>query len=271
MSSSTEAAGRDFQPVRFCLRDAEPEAAPPVGGAAREPPWGEITVTAAVDEPPAGAERATERRDDPSPGERPLLFDETEVARICAGVARRAAEGARATAARQAEELRTAALVAFEARLAELAAGAERAWREVREQLAEVTYGMVATALPILVRRLHREEVTGAVRELLDRLGPEAELRIRVHPELAEDLDRWLGGRSGETGERVAWQVVADGELAPGDFRIERRHGFLERRAEEICAAILEAVRAVLAPGDTATVPNEPASTIDTAAREQRP
>ena len=34
--------------------------------------------------------------------------------------------------------------------------------------------------------------------------------------------------------------------MAAGDFRIERPHGFLERRVEDICREIMEAVGAVL-------------------------
>ncbi len=246
MSSSTEAAERPFEPVRFAARGGDSGT-----GRARlaSAPWGELaadTVEQGDGREPPPATGCREPAEDAAAEASAILFDEDELARVCAGVAWQARSAEREVARRREAEARTAALAAFEARLEALAASDDRAWAALERQLAEVVYRLAAAAVPALVARLERQEVLMAVTDLLARLGPEEELQIRVHPGLAEDLSRRLAASSGTAGGAIRWQVVAEEGMAPGDFRIERRHGFVERRAEDICSQILAAVEAVL-------------------------
>ncbi len=233
--------------MQFGLRPGSEEGAPPSPTGEAAAPWAEIEVSGPVEEPavPAAGEDAPEAAGDP-----PLLFDEEEVARICAALARRADREATEAAARREAELRSTALARFEVRLAELADAGDGFWLHLHEQLAEVIRGFAEAAVPMLVQRLGKEEVTAAVTGILERLGPEDRLEIRVSPDLAEDLSRLLPTGAGSSGTGTGWRVVADPEMTAGDFRIDRPHGFVERRADEICARIAEAVIGVLSPPD---------------------
>ncbi len=245
MSSSTEAAERSFEPVRFAAREGGSGCAPLAGV-----PWGELACDAPTAEEgaePAAAVDSGEPVERIADGSAIILFDEEELARICAAVAWQAQSAEREAAQRREAEARTAALAEFEARLEALAASGDRAWAELQCQLVEVVYRLAAAAVPALIARLEKQEVLVAVTDLLARLGPEEELHIRVHPGLAENLARQLAAASGTAGDAIRWQVVAEEGMPPGDFRIERRHGFIERRTEEICGQILAAVEAVLA------------------------
>lgn len=249
MSSSTDAAERPFEPVRFASREGGSVAGAAPSG---KVPWDELAFHVPVTENGSAPEAASdpdEPVDRPEEGSGRILFGEEELARICAAVAWQARGAEREAARRREAEARTAALRRFEARLEALAASGDRAWEELQARLAEVVYLLAAAAVPALVARLEKQEVEKAVGDLLVRLGPEEELRIHVHPGLAEDLRQRLAVDSGVTAGGIRWEVVAEKGMAPGDFRIERSHGFIERRAEEICSRILAAVEAVLAGG----------------------
>ncbi len=261
MSSSTDSATAAFEPVRFgCLAADEDAAAtaPERGGAV---PWGDLATLRVVEEPPetAAAEAATDGGGEARPEEAPLLFDEAELARICAVVAARVEREAFERAEHRARELRSAAVVAFETQLANLAARDDAFWRELAGRLAEVVHGLATAALPALMRRLAGEEIRLALADILTRLGPEEHIRVHVAPELAEVLSEAFGSREGKVDEHLAWRLVGDPAMAPGDFRIERPHGFLERRVADICGEITEAVAAVLgAPCNAPQASTEP-------------
>ncbi len=256
MSSSTDAVETDtveevFESVRFAPGGEDRRVARPRSDGRGALPWQEIVV-GPPEEEPAPAPAAAPAGVVPAAETVPLLFDEDEVARICAAVTRRAERRVRELAARREAELRNAALTRFEARLDELAGSGDTVWRQLRAQLAEVIRSFAEAAVPSLVQRLGNAEVTAAVTGILDRMGPEDGLEVRVCPELAEDLARLLPRSAGRTGTGTAWRVVADPAMSAGDFRIDRRHGFLERRAEEICARIAEAVGGVLSASERA-------------------
>jgi len=249
MSSSTETVDAAFEPMRFDRGAPRASASAPPPEPEEAGPWGEIVV--AEPEPEETAEPASGRDAAEAPvrvdlADVPLRFDEDELARACAGVARQAETAALQAAEREAIERRSRAVERFGEGLAAFVSRGDALWDELGARFGEVVEGLAAVAVPALMRGLAKDELRVSVREVLARFGPDERLRIRVAPELAEDLTRALGSGSGTVEGGARWEIEGDPGLEAGDFRIERRHGFLERRAAEICEEVVGAVRAVL-------------------------
>lgn len=181
----------------------------------------------------------------PTPAEGPrLLFDESEVARLCAAAVSRTR--ARVLANEAAASRRT--LEAFgrmlRAELAALRLAQEQAWATARARLGVMLADSFAAVAPGFVNSLRRELLA---REIADRLAvfrADAPVRVCVPPDLAETLAASLLSEEREVVGGI--EVIPEPACAPTGCRIEAKDTVVEYDAGRLIEAITAALHNVL-------------------------
>lgn len=232
---STEVPETVFEPGLPLRRLSGPTASVPAAEV-----WMPIATGAAATPP----EDRADARDEPVvPAERPLLFDEDELARLCAAAA------ARARARTLAEEV--AALRAGAERLAhcvqaELGAFRERerrAWCEARRHLGELLAAAFSFLAPEVLARTERRQLARELHACLEPLTRGGRLRVRAPARLAEELAAGLA-TAGDEGP-VELEVLPEDDLGVGAFRIEAGDSLVECRPVQLIEAVAGALEAV--------------------------
>lgn len=197
-------------------------------------------VFAAAPPAPAGAEALSER----------VAELEAEIERLRraqgaeAALARRDGYEAGLAAARaERETALLSAVDALQAGLETVDGEVERVAARLQAEAAEVA---LAAAELLAARALEADPgaaVDAAIGRVLRQVARGTELVVRVHPDLAGEVERLVAVRQAGDRRRLHLQVAADAAVAPGDARIEWDQGALVLDA----AARAETVRAELA------------------------
>ena len=118
---------------------------------------------------------------------------------------------------------------------------------ETARGLAEDATQVALAAADLLAARALDEAPAAAIDAAIDRVLRQVargqELLVRVHPDIAPEIERLIADRQGKDRRRLNLQVTPDDTLAPGDARIDWDQGGLALNA----AARWEAIRAELA------------------------
>lgn len=77
------------------------------------------------------------------------------------------------------------------------------------------------------IERTPAEAIGGAVDRALAQVRRGVPLRVRVHPDLAGEVERIVAERQAADRRRLHFAVVADAQIVPGDCRIEWDAGAL--------------------------------------------
>jgi len=205
--------------------------------------WHEIPPPGEAAEPPA---QGTVEESKPPPS---LLFDEDELARICARLAvrLRAQEEARRAAEREQEE--SHALARFWQGLEEYLLEERRRRAEARARLGELLDLALRHLAQGLAARFERAALEATLEEWRGRLFPDERVIVRVRPEMRERLAAaWSERLQQRQATRFEIEFVADATLAPGALRLERDNGGIFERdpqcwAEELAAALAACLR----------------------------
>ena len=140
-------------------------------------------------------------------------------------------------------EGRAAAYEEWTLRLAEAAASLERAGQLLlarRAELAAELDRQLPRVLLLLARKVIQREIAledsaeaAAIRGLTERLaGWEEPVAVRLNPRAAEALEAWRAQPGPATAAVQAVRIEADASLAPGEWLVETRDGFLDGRIE---------------------------------------
>ncbi len=213
--------------------------------------WREIPPSGDAAEPPA---RGADGESKPPPS---LLFDEDELARICARLAARlrAQEEARRAEEREREESR--ALARLWQGLEEHLLEGRRRRAEARARLAELLELALRHLAQGLAARFERAALEATLEEWCGRLFPDERVIVRVRPEMRERLvAAWSERLQQREAARFEIEFVADATLAPGALRLERENGGIFERDPQCWAEELAAALAACLCGDDGAAAN---------------
>jgi flagellar assembly protein FliH len=215
--------GHARRPVILFAEDFD---APPGVTVFDDPPDGAEPVAPAFTEEELAAARADAYAEGHSNGLAKAAADRAEVTRQMLGVIVERLDGARAEAARVAEESADA--------------------------LARLLLGTLASVLPALCARHGAAEVVALTHAVLPALVREPRVTIRISPHVMRAVEQELGRLDPELHGRVS--LVPTDAVVPGDVRITWQDGAAARDA----AALWRDVADALAPLDL--LPLEPVS-----------
>lgn len=114
-------------------------------------------------------------------------------------------------------------------------------------EIARMSLAMVATALPTLCAMHAEDELKFVLQQMLPAVRRMPELRIRVHPNLRESVEREIRLALDETTTRTVWSE--SDTLRPGDITVAWQNGTALRDTEATCSAIRDAVVALFQDG----------------------
>jgi flagellar assembly protein FliH len=158
------------------------------------------------------------------------------------------AEGERNAASRATRQL-AAAIDALATRTAQLAA-AEAAERTARTADAIALALAAARKLAgALIERHPQAQLEALFAEALSSLDQAPHIVIRCHPDLVDSVEPAARAKLAERGLATRLVVVGDGDIKPGDGRIEWADGGLVRDSDRIAAGIDTAIATFLATG----------------------
>ncbi len=169
------------------------------------------------------------------------------------------------------EEAILALLKDLGAETAEIAQRQQKANAELADTAVQVALAVSARMLPQLIARHGGDEIEDLVRHCLADLMEEPRIVVRVADGMLDDIRDRTSRIKTETGYPGTFVLLADGDLAPGDSRVEWADGGAERLGSHVWRDVEQAIARVQAgnlttsaAADTA-VEAEPAATEDLA------
>lgn len=148
-------------------------------------------------------------------------------------------------------ERETALLAAVDALQASLEA-MEQGVAEIESRLAREAGELALSAADLLAGRALEHAPGLAIDEAIGRaLGQVRRgqpIRIRVHPDLVEEIERLIAERQADERRRLSLTVFGDATLAPGDANLQWDQGGLRLDAEARRATIRAELDGVLPP-----------------------
>ena len=189
-----------------------------------------------------------------------LLVNETELARVCAAVACRAAADATASS----EQGRTvAAGRALDALAQQLDGLGQRVEDELRLARSVAVRVAVAVARTLWVRTSAERlaELEAVVTAMLADLGPSGPIRVLVAPGLVAPMTSLLRDHPATTATAAELVVEADPLLGPVDVRVEWADGWAERSQGRLERMVAELTAGLTDPPDQ-TMPRHPPQAI---------
>jgi len=113
---------------------------------------------------------------------------------------------------------------------------------EIEERLAREAGELALAAADLLAGRALEADAVGAIDAAIGRALSQVRrgqpIQIRVHPDIAPDVERILADRQADDRRRLSLSVAPDATLAPGDARLIWDQGGLRLDAEERRQAI---------------------------------
>ena len=179
---------------------------------------------------------------EPAPPPPPVFSEEELMEARARGYAEGEAAG-RGAAEAEAEAQLAAALSTLGERIGEVLDRQAASDAELRHEAATFAVAMVRRLQPELARRHGLGEVEAVIRDCMSGLLAEPRLIVRMPADQADALAPRIVQMAEEMGFEGRLDLKPDGQLAPGDCRLQWSEG----GAERIAATVLETVDAAMA------------------------
>jgi len=190
------------------------------------------------DAPPAP--RAPEQSPEPPPAPPEPVFTKADVLAAHAAGRQEGVQAALDDAKLLQAQLQAAATQALADSVSAGRAALERIAAQQAEGAARAVLAILQAAVPETMARHAQTELDAVIAALVPGLRCEPELRVRVHPDLADHVREQLVGLL--DGEGGVLSVAADPSLSPGDIQINWADGGARRDGTEIYADIRDAL-----------------------------
>ncbi len=149
------------------------------------------------------------------------------------------------------EERETALLAAVDALQASIE-GLDESLDAIEGRLAREASELAMTAADLLAARALELDPGAAIDEAIGRALKQVRrgqpIRLRVHPDFIDDIERLVSERQASERRRLSVTVLGDKDLAPGDACLQWDQGGLRLDAEARRTAVRDEVERILLP-----------------------
>lgn len=118
--------------------------------------------------------------------------------------------------------------------------------KQYEEESVRLALKIIDALAPSLKTRLGEEALKMSLREVLQTQAGQSEVKIEVHPDCANDIDKLIGEIWSDKDNTPRYKIMADSTLENGACKISWKDGGMIRSPDKTAAAIKSALEGLL-------------------------
>lgn len=118
--------------------------------------------------------------------------------------------------------------------------------RQYEEESLRLSLEVLDLLAPSLKTRLGEEALKNALKEILTKQSDQSEIRVEVHPDTANDIDKLIESIWADPDNAPRYKVVADNTLEKGACTLSWKDGGMIRKPDQTANDIKTAIEALL-------------------------